>query len=499
MVYRQTNRQPKPSGPSRLASMRQRARLIGPGSIAQWSIIGTVGLVLGSYILAVTTLSSSLMPLLILAVLVPFIAMVVGSVQRLLLGLILLDIPFPLDFHLNYRTDVAELNAIGGISISVTTIALVILYALWLAESLSGMNQQSRPRVLTITTLALAAYLAFAILSVAVARDITLAFYEIFMLIQTFLLYIYVVANVRTRQDVLFIVTVLLIGLVLESLVMIGLRFVGHSIRFIGMSALIESGRVAGTAGSPNATASYLILFMPPAMSMLLNRVGRAYRWLALLAFGLSLVALTLTLSRGGWLGFALSMALLYLSVWRRGKLSSSALLTVVCSALLLSVLFRDTIATRLAGEDASPLEARIILIQLASSIIEDHPLFGIGANNFVAAITQYATPEFSGDWLHVVHNKYLLVWAEIGIGGLLAFLLFLITAIRKGWQGWRFNDPLLSPLALGFTAGIVGQLAHMFFDLFHSRLQVQSLWLVAALIVAIRNMNAISEDKKLL
>src|SRR5262245_39968811 len=115
----------------------QRSRdLIGAKPLMQWLVVGIVGVVLGICVVIFPTLPWRFVPLLVLAVLFPFIAMIIGSVRRLLLGLILLDIPFPLDLHLNYRADVAELNAIGGVSISVTTIALVILYALWLIESL---------------------------------------------------------------------------------------------------------------------------------------------------------------------------------------------------------------------------------------------------------------------------------------------------------------------------------------------------------------------------
>ena len=97
-------------------------------------------------------------------------------------------------------------------------------------------------------------------------------------------------------------------------------------------------------------------------------------------------------------------------------------------------------------------------------------------------------TSEFVGEWFYVVHNKYLLVWAETGFWALLAFLGFLLTTLRQGWRQWRLGDPILAPLALGFTAAIVGHMEHMFFDVFHSRPQVQTLWMISALIIAMRH-----------
>src|SRR5439155_18314025 len=95
----------------------------------------------------------------------------------------------------------------------------------------------------------------------------------------------------------------------------------------------------------------------------------------------------------------------------------------------------------------------------------------------------------------YTVHNKYLLVWSEAGIGALLAFLWFLGSTLRRGWSLWRRDDPLLSPLALGLTAGIIGQTVHMSVDIFQSRPQIQLLWLVAGLLVAMQNVARETRD----
>ncbi len=53
--------------------------------------------------------------------------------------------------------------------------------------------------------------------------------------------------------------------------------------------------------------------------------------------------------------------------------------------------------------------------------------------------------------------------------------------------------------LALG--AGILGQMLHMFVDVFHSKPQVQALWIACGLIAAIyhnMNKNSSSEDRNL-
>jgi O-antigen ligase len=98
----------------------------------------------------------------------------------------------------------------------------------------------------------------------------------------------------------------------------------------------------------------------------------------------------------------------------------------------------------------------------------------------------RYLTPEFRHGFLYAVHNKYLLIWAETGIGGLLAYLAFLFGALRKGWKCWKQNDGVLSILALGIVAAIIGHIVHMSADLFRIGPIQELLWLFAGLLAAI-------------
>ena len=81
-------------------------------------------------------------------------------------------------------------------------------------------------------------------------------------------------------------------------------------------------------------------------------------------------------------------------------------------------------------------------------------------------------------------------MWAETGLIGLATFLWFVVATLRAGWHGWRLDDRLLAPLALAFSAGIIGHLMYMSVDLFNDRPQAQILWTCAALVVAIGKFN---------
>jgi putative inorganic carbon (HCO3(-)) transporter len=457
----------------------------GLGLIARWMVVLVAGTLLGAYAVVATMLPPQYEVLVTLALLTCLFMIIVRNVRRVLLAIILLDIPLQLDINYMYREEPASLGALGGLDISVTTIALVGLYALWLGEFLA----EKKPLRWSWFRMALplVLYIALAGLSMLVAPDGTLAFFEMFLLLQTFLLFLYVVNTTKTREDVLFVVTMLLTGLVLESLIIIGLRFLGHSVRVAGILARVDPGpRVGGTVGSPNNAAAFLVMPLVCALGVLLTQTGRFTKMLAAIALGTGVVALVFTLSRGGWLSFALATGMLCFAAWYRGWLSRKAIIGIVVVLVLLVLVLLPIILGRLTVDDRGSAASRIPLMKLAMRAIWDHPILGIGVNNMPVVIFQYVTPELGDVWVYSAHNKYLLVWAETGPGSLIAFLWFLAATIRRGWQCWRLNDRLLSPLAFSLAVAIIGNMVHMFFDVFRSRPDVELLWVSAALIIAI-------------
>lgn len=429
-------------------------------------------------------------------VLTPFVAMVVGNAQRFLLAVIILEIPLGIDVHLRYQESAAELGAVGGLNLSLTTLCLALLYALWLAQLLA--RQAAPSPWLLRNSLPPITYLTIVGLSLFLARDITLASFYILMLLQALLLYMYIIYAIRMRKDVRFVVVMLLVGLALQGLIMIAVRFTGFELDIASVSTRIHGDfglRGGGTIGSPNGAAGYLVLLLAPALGVLLGRWGWQLKWLAAFAFGLGLVALLITQSRGGWAAFAVSVALFYALAWYRGWLSPKVHLAALAVLLLFAAVSQDDIATRLSADDRGAAYSRVPLMRLAFQIIQDNPLLGVGANNFAVVLKQYVTPEFSREWIYTVHNQFLLVWAETGFVALAAFLWFLATVLRRGWRVWKLGDPLLSPLVLSFAVAIVGHMVHMSVDIFNGRPHVQTLWLIAGLITAISNIKNIKSE----
>ena len=428
---------------------------------------------------------------LVVALLSPLLALTRASVQKFLLAVVILDIPFQFGTHLFYNEKVEDFGAMGGLSISSATLALAALYFAWFIQAAAKRTTETRRKL--HRGLPLLVYLVFIGISVLVAQDVKLAVFEACLFLESYLLYLYVSNQVRTREDLRFMVTVLLAGGLVESLVMIILSFTGMPGTIGGLPTHIHVEtspgeafmRIGGTVGSPNTASSYLAVLLSAAGGLLFTNLGRLYKILAGAVIALGGVALIVTFSRGGWMALATSAILFGFFLSRRHGLSLRGPIAILVLLTLLYLPFHNVISARLFGDDKGSAESRVPLMHLAFRIFADHPVLGVGANNFSVAMGPYLTPEFRHGFLYAVHDKYLLVLCETGIGGLAAFLAFLFAALRRGWQCWNFSDSFLSPLALGFTVGIAGHMVHMNVDIFRGRPMQQMIWLVAALLVA--------------
>jgi O-antigen ligase len=454
--------------------------------IIQWGAVIAVGMVLGLLIIFLYKFPPKFAPLVLIGVMGIFGVMIIGDIKKILLAAILIDIPLRLDIYLGSSVLNPPLGMRFGWMIALTSAALAGLYVLHMVKEF--VKPGSQPKILLRENLPLTFYIFFVTLSIVVARFKVGSLYQIFFLAQMYFLALYFASLVRNRDEILFVMAVLLIGISLEGLVMIGQMFFGLNIQFGGISTVVwhEGGRrAAGTLGSPNVAAGYLTLFLAPALSFLFTDTSFLYKGLAFFAYCLGAAGLLLTQSRGGIISMIISTAILILAATWRGKLPVWILIGGVIVGGILLLVVSDILISKIFGARTESALARVHLAQIALRVIAKSPIFGVGANNYALNINDVLTPELSGEFIYTVHNKYLLVFAETGIGGILSFLWFLLATIRRGWNIWMQKSPLYSMLALGIAAAIIGQMVHMTVEIFDSRAQVQPLWILAALIVS--------------
>ena len=415
------------------------------------------------------------------------------QVERVLLAIAVLNISWQVQKHFFLRQAAQDLGSLGGLEISLTTIALVGLYAAWLARTVGWRGcPTSQRRSVDRVILPAFVFLLFCVASLAVAGDTVIGVFGFLSVLERFLLFLYIARTVTTRQDVVFIIRILLIGLIVQSCLMLAQAggLIGD-IQFYGIKTSAEFGgdvRISGTIGAPNMAAAYLAMMMAVAVGVALADGSRADRYLGRIGLAMATVPLILTSSRGGWLSFATALGTIL--VFGRRRIPWRIVGVVFVFLALLVVPFTGAIGQRLNSDDNGSAAARMPLNKLAFDMIVDHPLAGVGINNFALAMEPYLTRDFSGDFLYTVHNTYLLVWAETGIGGLIVFAWLLFAALRQGSRCWRSRDPLFAFPALGCAAAIVGFMVQMLFDPFRTDAANYMLWLLAGLITAMTRLS---------
>ncbi len=451
----------------------------------RWILVIAVGLALGGVVANFGRLPELVVLVLIGGIIGSIWLASIGYLRYWLIAGTLIDLPLQFDINLGWNNTYGLLGTQAGFNISLTTFFVAALYLLWVLELIITRKQTQRAPSLR-SGWPIMFYLAAVAASGLFAPNPLFTLYELAILVQTFLLFIYLAGTLRTRNDILFIVCVMFLALNYENVIAILQRF-GMARQLAGdQTSGVGAFRVSGTFASPNTGGAYIGMWIPPMIALLFMPVHRFIRWGAMFTLALSLVAIVFMQSRGSWGALAISLFVFFGTIWFRGFVSTSRMVVVLMAVAFMGILFSETIVDRFTEDDRGSAEGRAPLNQLALNIAEDYPIFGVGTNNFAYVMDDYVGPEISGAWISTVHNKYLLLLSETGIIGLVTFLLYLIVTIYRGWRSWQKRDVFYSIFALAMTTSIMGHLFHLSVDKFNWRTSVQMLWVNAAIITAI-------------
>ena len=287
-----------------------------------------------------------------------------------------------------------------------------------------------------------------------------IAIYRLFIIL-SILIFVLIIHNLARKglikAEILYLS--LIMGGIFQSLIGIcqfilnrslGLKILGESLlgpNLPGVAKIIVSGvkhiRAYGTFPHPNILAGFLVIPIILLVSILLKRFGRGKSnshnvsheailskiptWLLLAFLAINLGCFLLTFSRSAFLSLALvPLILLIINLVQQNKRIWLFAL-VAFFVMLFHVFF-------IVSRDHShfifsthSLEERNRYLDVSRETITKHPLLGVGLGQFVfQEIVSH--PDWAGWQYQPVHNIYLLITSELGIVGLMLFLLFLLT-----------------------------------------------------------------------
>jgi len=319
----------------------------------------------------------------------------------------------------------------------------------------------------------------------------------------------------RKSEDISLVVTGVLAGTAFEGL-------------FVCLEVVVRGpARANGHLAEPNSAGAYLAWAIVAALALFVAHGPSG--WIGKLSLGTvgsCAVGLIFTLSRGNWLAAVLGSSFVTVLKDRR------VLILLVIALFTHDLWLPDSAQSRLdetygqveaesaqirnAGDSAdvqtvealqamlgggdegepggkgakldSSSQVRLYVWLAAVKMIQDHPL-GVGYGLF-----KFYLPDYSQVYrFRAAHNTYLLLAAETGILGLLAFLLILAVLMRECWRAYRTcNDPWLKAVAISALASMMSMTISAFFYNFFFNVAINGQqWLLVGLAMQLRRIDA--------
>ena len=312
-----------------------------------------------------------------------------------------------------------------------------------------------------------------ALLSLKHSVNLTASLYLVFELLKLYSFYWFFRRLFATQAPIPILIT--------GFCVLVSVEFLFFVLELGGRGFALGGFRFAGTYSNPNAFAQLMAPISVVLLAYFVAGPAGRLKLAALASLALSLLMLLGSFSRGGWISTAVAYSLYLILLVRRGRLDLRYLLWIGLITTLLTGVFHQQILARLHFNDASA-QSRIYLNTIAWHMIQTYPLLGIGANTFPFVMKEFYYPGLQvSEWLHTVHNHYLLVWSEMGVLGICSFLWLLWGSIIRAFRTFRGKNDQDALMGLGLALALLSSSIHMLVDMFVAPGNLILMWLYFA------------------
>lgn len=382
--------------------------------------------------------------------------------------------------------------SLTGPALSLAKLAGAVLALSWLASATTfGSKRREFPEIHPGIMFAFILLLGWNTLSFAWAEDTSRIPVASISFILSFALFPIVFAALRTKRDVLLVLGAFLAGATLAAVYG---YFSQPSASELASSPAAADGlnRLAGTVADPNEFATLLVTGMALATPFALGQKRPpGVRLMAVVAMGMLMFGLLLTLSRGGLVALAAALIVGVLVAYRE-RVKILCLIGVLVIGIGLYFVNTPEAYDSVTRSDGG--SGRTDVWQIGWRMVEDNAIAGVGAGNFqVSSIHYLLAPgsirfdEYIVDQPQVAHNMYLQVLAELGIVGLCLFLGIVVACVVtlvKAHLIFMHADDREGTLLTGAVAMAIAALMAGYF--FLSEEHSKHLWLLLAICPAL-------------
>jgi len=266
--------------------------------------------------------------------------------------------------------------------------------------------------------------------------------------IQVIIIYILITYLVRNPEQVkkFFNVYIFCIGFIVLYCL---LGYYGY----LGIDTLIERDReldidrlrYVGSMSGPNDFALFLVSSLPFAITFMLNTRSNKMKFIYGLIFVLTLYAIRLTYSRGGFLAL-FAVTILYGLTSKRRWLITGISVTVIGIFLLTSNAdYRARIITINKAAEGEEIDDssmhRLILWRTGINMFNAHPFTGVGMGQFEPNVFNYLPYDATLRRAQIAHNSFVTVLAEAGLPGFVFYLLIIFVAMKTLLRSYKITE----------------------------------------------------------
>ena len=298
-------------------------------------------------------------------------------------------------------------------------------------------------------------FVFFATYSVFISTDVADSMRIYLLLISCILISIILMGILDSKKSMNILLSSICVGVLLTSLYGLYQRITGVTIRaeFIDLFLRIQMpARIYSTLDNPNNFAEYLVMFLPLCISYMIIAKSENKKLVIGCIIALGVFNLVYTLARASYIVFALGMVVYVMLVKKRlipfGFIAAIAIIPFL----------PDFIINRLLtiGTDTSS-EYRMLIWGASLRMVENYWVSGIGigpaAFRNVYLIYAHRLAERA---LHS-HNLLLNIFIEMGIGGILSFLLLMLATVKNSLKAYfDTKDSYYRVLLSGCIAALV-------------------------------------------
>ncbi len=219
---------------------------------------------------------------------------------------------------------------------------------------------------------------------------------------------------------------------------------------------------VGGMFGNPNEMAMHFVMMTPIVAALGMAAKNTLWRWIYFGMAVLFIAANMVTFSRGGFLGLIACCAVLAWKIGRKYRLNVTIASVVIGGIAILAAPGNyglRMLSIFIPGLDAvGSSDQRRELLERSLLVTARNP-WGIGIGNFeIVGVRNLQT-----------HNAFTQVSSELGILGLIAYVIFMVSPFRKlgAIERTLFDKDDLNwfyYLAIGLQASIIGYMVSSFF-----------------------------------